>query len=51
MIIFSTGASTITYVMNEMLEINYAVLVGSSCLLGTVIGMKILDKIMRKMNR
>jgi uncharacterized membrane protein YfcA len=51
MIIFSTGASTMTYVINDMLNLNYGVLVGASCLLGTFIGMNFLDIIMKRMNR
>lgn len=51
MIIFATGASTMTYILNGMLDIGYGVWVGSFCVCGTYLGMKALDKIMKKFDR
>jgi uncharacterized membrane protein YfcA len=51
MIIFSTGASTMTYIINDMLNIQYGFLVALSSLLGSCIGMILLDIVLRKMNR
>ena len=42
MIIFSTGASTITYIFANMLDITYGLWIGSFCILGTMIGMFLL---------
>lgn len=51
MIIFATGASTFTYVMNGMLTIDYGLWVAGCCMIGTVIGMVALELIMKKFNR
>ena len=51
MIIFSTGASTLTYILNDMLDIPYGLWVGSFQIMGTICGMLILDKVMKKLNR
>ena len=51
MIIFSTGASTFSYLLNGMLNIGYGVWVGSFCVLGTVTGMMLLEKLMVKFDR
>lgn len=51
MIIFSTGASTMTYLINDMLDISYGVWVGSFCILGTIVGMVLLNTIMKKLGR
>lgn len=51
MIIFSTGASTMTYILNDMLEISYGAWVGSFCVLGTLIGMGALNFVMAKLGR
>lgn len=51
MIIFSTGASTFTYLLADMLPVSYGIWVGSFCVLGTIIGMILLDKIMSKLGR
>ena len=51
MIIFSTGASTMTYILSGMLNLSYGAWVGSFCILGTFVGMYALDKIMKKLNR
>ena len=51
MIIFSTGASTMTYIIEGMLDIEYGLFIGFFCLIGTFSGMKLLDKLMKKLNR
>ena len=51
MIIFSTGASTLTYLLAGMLEVSYGLWVGSFCIIGTVVGMLILKNLMNKLNR
>lgn len=51
MIIFATGASTFTYVMNGMLTIDYGLWVAGCCMIGTVIGMVALEVIMKRFNR
>jgi len=51
MIIFSTGASTITYIINDMLDVSYGLWVGSFCVMGTLIGMYLLNKMMKKLGR
>ena len=38
MIIFSTGASTFTYLLADMLPVSYGIWVGSFCVLGTICG-------------
>ena len=42
MIMFSTGASTCTYIISGMLDIQYGLWVGGFCFLGTYLGMKLL---------
>lgn len=51
MIIFSTGSSTLTYILAGMLDIEYGLYAGFFCLAGTVGGMIMLDKIMKKLGR
>ena len=51
MIIFSTGASTMTYIIQGMLDVDYGLTIGGFCLIGTFVGMKVLDKVMKKLNR
>lgn len=51
MIIFATGASTMTYILNGMLDVYYGVWVGSFCVIGTFFGMKLLDNLMKKFDR
>ena len=42
MIIFSTGASTMIYIINGMLDISYGMWVGGFCFIGTFLGMNLL---------
>ena len=51
MIIFSTGASTMSYIIADLLNMSYGLWVGSFCMLGTLVGMYLLDKLMKKLNR
>ena len=51
MIIFSTGASTMTYIISGLLNLSYGLWVGGFCILGTLLGMYLLNKIMKKLNR
>ena len=51
MIIFSTGASTFTFLLNDMLPVSYGIWVGSFCILGTILGMILLKNLMSKLGR
>jgi len=51
MIIFSTGASTLTYMLNDLLPVSYGIWVGSFCILGTICGMILLKTLMSKLGR
>ena len=51
MIIFATGASTTTYILNGMLDIGYGCWVGGFCFVGTYFGMKLLDTLMKRFDR
>lgn len=51
MIIFSTGASTMTYIAAGKLEVSYGLWVGSFCVFGTIIGMSILNTCMHRLGR
>jgi len=51
MIIFSTGASTMIYIINGMLDISYGMWVGGFCFVGTFLGMHLLNVVMKKLNR
>ena len=51
MIIFSTGASTITYIINDMMDLSYGIWAGCFCIMGSLIGMHLLDLIMKRLDR
>ena len=51
MIIFSTGASTLTYVYNDLLNFSYGIWSGCFCIMGTMLGMYLLEKLMRRFKR
>lgn len=51
MIMFATGASTTTYIINHMLKLDYGLCVGGLNIIGTIIGMIILNRVMKKLNR
>jgi uncharacterized membrane protein YfcA len=51
MIIFSTGASTVTYMINDLLMFSYGFWAGFFCIIGTILGMFLLEKWMRRVQR
>ena len=51
MIIFSTGATTIIYLLNGVLDYQYGLWVGAFCIMGTFLGMWMLNKFLKKLNR
>ena len=51
MIIFSTAASTLVYMLNDQLNIFYALWIGMFCSVGTIIGMKLINFAMSRMGR
>ena len=51
MIIFSTGATTFTYIIAGIMPISHAMWVGAFCVVGTFLGMLLLNSIMKKLNR
>ena len=51
MIIFASGASTVSYIFNGMLNIPYSIWLGTFCMLGSCVGMYFMLKIMKKFNR
>lgn len=51
MIMFSTSASSIIYVMYRMLNIQYGFWLGFWSSLGSILGMYLLDKVVKKYNR
>ena len=51
MAIFSTISSTVEYYMNGMFRPSYSVWTGLFCVIGSIIGMKTMDLIMKKLGR
>lgn len=51
MIIFSTGASTLTYILNDLLDITYGLWTGFFCIAGSIIGMFLLERLMNRIKR
>lgn len=51
MIMFSTAASTAVFMINDMILYDYALWIGFWCFFGSVIGLILLNKIMKKLNR
>ena len=51
MIIFATLSSTIQYCLSNLLDLSYSLWVGSWCVIGTLLGMALMDKLMRKLKR
>ena len=51
MIMFSTTGSTVAYILLGYLNIYYGLWIGIWCALGSVCGMILLNKIMKKLNR
>ena len=51
MIIFSTGASTAAYIISGMLDLTYGFWVGGFCVVGTIVGMLLLNNFVKKLGR
>ena len=51
MIIFSTGASSMTYIIEGQLDVTYGAWVGGWNVLGTLLGMALLNSVMKKLGR
>lgn len=51
MIIYSTGASTVSYIVADMLDITYGAWVGGFNVVGTILGMILLNSVMKKLGR
>jgi uncharacterized membrane protein YfcA len=51
MIIFSTAATTISFTVNDLLNYSYGLWAGGFCILGTLMGMVLLHKLMKKFDR
>ena len=51
MIIFSTGASTLTYILNDMMDLSYGIWAGCFCIMGSILGMLLLDMIIKILER
>ena len=51
LVMFTTFGSSITYIILRTLNPTYAVWTGSWCIIGTYIGMKLLDIMMKKWGR
>jgi len=51
MIIFSTGASTLTYILNDMMDLSYGIWAGCFCIMGSILGMLLLDMMLQRIGR
>lgn len=51
LVMFTTLGSSITYMLLKQLNPSYAVWIGSWCILGTYLGMRLLDMMMKRWNR
>ena len=51
LVMFTTLGSSITYTLQGTLETTYAAWTGAWCVLGSIAGMKALEKVMKKWNR
>jgi len=51
MIIFSTGASTTAYMISGLLDPTYGGWIGGWCVIGTILGMILLNTIVKKLGR
>lgn len=49
--IFSTGASIITMIINNKLLIDYGLWIGVFCVFGTILGMQIVNNVMKESGR
>lgn len=51
MILFSTAASSTVFILYQILDFGYAMWIGIWCVLGSIIGLNMLEKINQKLNR
>lgn len=51
MILFSTLSSSITYIIYHMLSVDYGLWIGLWCVLSSIIGLFVLNKIVKKFDR
>ena len=51
MIIFASGATTVSYLFNGMLNIPYSLWLGVFCMIGSCVGMYFMLKLMKYLNR
>ena len=51
LVMFTTLGSSITYYVQGTMNVQYALWTGAWCVLGSIAGMKLLDKVMKKWNR
>lgn len=51
MIIFASGATTVSYLFNGLLNIPYSLWLGVFCMIGSCVGMFLMLKLMKHLNR
>jgi uncharacterized membrane protein YfcA len=51
MIIFASGATTVSYLFNGLLNIPYSLWLGVFCMIGSCVGMYFMLKLMKYLNR
>ena len=51
MIIFSTGGSTVAYIAAGKVDMSYGLWVSAFCIFGTILGMWLLNNVMKRMGR
>jgi uncharacterized membrane protein YfcA len=51
MIIFASGATTVSYLFNGLLNIPYSIWLGVFCMIGSCVGMYFMLKLMKYLNR
>lgn len=51
MIMFSTTGSSLVYILYRMLNVQYAIWIGAWCTVGSYLGITVLDKINKRLNR
>lgn len=51
MIIFSTGATTLTFILNGQMDVQYGPWIALFCVVGTIVGMSMIKIVMKKLGR
>jgi len=51
MIIFSTAASTLSFILNGQLNVPYGLWIGFFCIVGSMMGMRVMKKVMKNLGR